>query len=189
VNFSRTKDYALVYGILTMKDVYEHMGDDYIGRPEDFTVNRHPDIVYVTACGARGLVGLFSLFPRNRVCWELHACMLPDASTQDKWQAARDLPGWLREHTGCRRLVAEVPRTNAPAIYYGTHGIGMKYVGTHRAAFQKHGKLQDLIILGMEVGLNCVEPPAVINRTLRLPGEGRGGSFNGAGAMCAPLRG
>jgi hypothetical protein len=150
VEYCRTKDYSLVYGILTMDDVFEHMGDDYIGKPEDFLVNRHPDIWYITACGSHGLVGLFSCFPSNRVCWQVHACMLPDAETREKWEAARELAPWLAQHTDCVRLVAEIPRSNKPAIHFAIRG-GMRYVGTHPKAFAKYGKLQDLIIFGREV--------------------------------------
>ena len=151
VNFTRTRDYALVHEILTKPDVYELMGDDYLGPKEAFKVNVHEEIRYLVAYHEAGIVGLFSLFPRNVLCWELHACMMPEATTQEKWEAARELVPWLKERTCCKRLVAEVPRSNAPAIYYGTHGIGMRYVGTHPEAFLKHGKLHDLIILGMSV--------------------------------------
>lgn len=151
MNFQRTKDYAMVRQILTAPDVYEHLGDDYTPHASEFSVNAHPDIWYVIACHSGGLVGLFTLIPRNRVCFELHACMLPDACAHEKWEAARGLAPWIGERTDCRRLVAEVPRSNKPAIAFGVHGIGMRYVGTHPKAFMKYGKLQDLIILGMPI--------------------------------------
>lgn len=151
VNFQRTKDYAMVRQIFTAPDVYEHLVDDYAPHSSDFAVNAHPDIWYVIACHSGGLVGLFSLIPKNRACFELHACMLPDACAHEKWEAARGLAPWIGERTDCRRLIAEVPRSNRPAIVYGVHGIGMKYVGTHPKAFMKYGKLQDLIILGMPI--------------------------------------
>ena len=87
----------MVREILTKPDVYEHMGDDYLPAPDAFVVNRHPDAWYVIAWHAGGLVGLFSLFPQNHICWSVHACMLPDASAQDKAEAARGLPPWLKE--------------------------------------------------------------------------------------------
>jgi hypothetical protein len=37
-------------------------------------------------------------------------------------------------------------------LIYGTHGIGMRHVGRHAAAFMKGGELQDLIILGLSIG-------------------------------------
>jgi hypothetical protein len=151
MNFQRTTDYTLVREILTTPDVYEHMADDYTVPREAFAVNVHPEIRYVVVRDRGVIVGLFSFIPRNVHCWELHACMLPGATAREKWKAARELEPWLAERTECKRLVAEVPRTNAPAIYYGTHGIGMRYVGTHPKAFMRFGSLQDLIILGMEI--------------------------------------
>ena len=47
---------------------------------------------------------------------------------------------------------AAVPACNWPAIVYGTHGIGMRYVGRQNRAFMKHGVLQDLIVLGLPIG-------------------------------------
>ena len=152
MEFCRTTDLALVRKILTTPDVYEYMGDDYTPPREEFEPNPHPDIWYVIAACWSAVAGLFTLIPENRHCWKLHVCMLPNASTTEKWTAARGLVPWLEERTDCRRLVAEVPRTNAAAIIYGTHGIGMRYVGTHPKAFMKYGSLQDLIILGREIG-------------------------------------
>jgi hypothetical protein len=156
MDFQLTTDYNLVREILTNPQAYEHMGDDYLVPREEYAVNIHPDIRYLIARNGSGNVGLFALFPRNCHCWELHVCMLPEAITPEKWEAARELAPWLGERTECRRLVAEVPRTNRAAIYYGTHGIGMRHVGTHPQAFMKHGKLQDLIVLGMPVGNGAV---------------------------------
>ena len=152
MEFCRTNDLELVRKILTSPDVYEYMGDDYTPPREEFEPNRRIRIWYLIAGSWSSVTGLFTLIPNNRECWTLHAAMLPNASTTEKWTAARALPAWLEERTDCRRLVAEVPRTNAAAIIYGTHGIGMRYVGTHKKAFMKYGQLQDLIILGREIG-------------------------------------
>ena len=152
MEFCRTTDLALVRKILTSPDVYEHMGDDYTPPREEFDPNPHPDIVYLVAACWSAIAGLFLLIPKSRVCWELHVCMLPNATANEKWEAARGLVPWLSDNTDCRRIVAEVPRSNKPALIYGTHGIGMKYVGTHEKAFMKYGRLRDLIILGREIG-------------------------------------
>lgn len=152
MELERTTDYDAVRKILTTRDIYEHMGDDSLPPAEAFSLNVHPDIWYVIVRRGARTIGLFSVLPRCTRCWELHVCMLPDARTHEKWEAARRLPIWLAANTGCKRLVGEVPRTNPPAIYYCTHGIGMKYVGTHPKAFEKYGVLTDLIVLGMPIG-------------------------------------
>jgi hypothetical protein len=156
VEFQLTTDYNLVREILTTPDAYEHMGDDYAPPREAYVLNCHPEIRFLLASHAGSIVGLICLIPKNLHCWELHLCMLPSASAREKWETARGLAPWLAERTECKRLVAEAPRSNAPAIYYCTHGIGMKYVGTHREAFMKHGKLHDLVILGMGIGNGSV---------------------------------
>jgi hypothetical protein len=152
VDFYRTRNFEQVRTIFTAPETYPSIGDDFAPDPEDFRVNDHPAISYVIV---RNIdfrkVALFTLVPANRICWELHAVMIPGAKTSDKWAAARQLVPWLAKHTECRRLVASVPSCNRPAIIYGTHGIGMKVVGRQREAFLKHGKLQDLVILGLSI--------------------------------------
>lgn len=157
VEFCRTTDYKVVWSILTASDVYPLIGDDFAPPWWRFQVNEHPDIWYVTVHNTGGTIGMFSLIPQNRVCWELHAVMLPWAGTQEKWEAARFLPAWLADHTECRRLTAAVPACNGPAIVYGTHGIGMRCVGRQAAAFMKGGQLQDLILLGRSIGRGNAE--------------------------------
>jgi RimJ/RimL family protein N-acetyltransferase len=151
MEFSRTRDFEIVRIVLTTADMYPMMGDDYLPGREEFQVNRHPDIWYVIASNETGAVGLFSLFPQNTVCWEVHVTMLGWAKTREKWEAARELVPWLRENTQCKRLTASIPEFNRRALIYGTHGFGMRYVGRHPKAFLFEGKLRDLILLGMPV--------------------------------------
>ena len=148
--FSRTTDLDHVYRILTCPSIYLLMGDDFLPAVEDYRVPDNPDIVYLVA-GGSALVGLFALFPENRICWQLHAAILPWATKEEKRDAARSLVPWLAANTGCKRLTASVPATNRPAIYFGTHGIGMHYVGRQEKAFLRYGRLQDLVILGRSV--------------------------------------
>jgi RimJ/RimL family protein N-acetyltransferase len=152
ISIGRSKDFRLVWGILTEPEIYPLIGDDFSPPWWRFRVNEHPDIWYVAVHDAGRLIGMFSLVPQNRVCWELHAVMLPGAGTVEKWRAARALPAWLAENTECRRLTAAVPACNGPAIAYGTHGIGMHYVGRQVKAFQKNGQLHDLVLLGRSIG-------------------------------------
>jgi len=148
----RTHDYKTVWGVLTSPDLYPLLGDDTAPPWWRFKVNEHPDIWYVLAQSSGRLAGLFSLIPQNAICWEVHVAMYPETPRAQKWCAARMLPAWLAEHTNCRRLVAAVPAYNARAIAYGTHGIGLRYVGRHTAAFLKNGDLHDLVLLGRSIG-------------------------------------
>jgi hypothetical protein len=153
VELSRITNFDLVREMFTLPDIYPLIGDDYSPPVEEFRVNSHPDIWYVAALDRHGrVIGMFSLLPQNRICWEVHVVMLPWATRQDKWKAGRMLPAWLGAHTPCRRLTAAVPDTNWPALIYGTHGIGMRYAGRQERAFMKGGELRDLIILGLSIG-------------------------------------
>jgi hypothetical protein len=152
ISLDRTTDYGLVRSILTAPGIYELIGDDFSPPREKFAVNTHPLIRYVTAeDDARGLFGLFCLFPQNYICWELHVVMLPGATAPEKWGAARGLLPWLAGNTGCRRLTAMVPQHNAAARIYVSHGVGMRYVGRHQQAFPYRGQLEDLLIFGAPV--------------------------------------
>lgn len=150
----RTTDLETVREILISPSIYSLMGDDYAPPPHEFEVNRDPRIRYVLVYGGKNLdvLGLFTLLPQNRVCFEVHVAMLPWARPAQKWAAARALPDWLAANTECRRLTAAVPDVNRPAIIYGTHGLGMRYAGRQEAAFMRHGKLRDLVLLGRSIG-------------------------------------
>ena len=152
ITYWRITDLGTVRGILSSHDLYPHLGDDFTPPVEQFEPNDHPAIWYVGVRDPNGIIGIFSLFPENTVCWQVHVAMFPWAGTQEKWEAARTLPEWLNAQTDCRRLTAAVPASNRAAIIYGTHGIGMRYVGRHSAAVMKGGKLQDLILLGLSIG-------------------------------------
>ena len=150
MEFQRTTDLDHIYKILTCPAIYLMMGDDYLPPAEEYKVPENPDIVWLIA-GGSALVGLFAFFPANRICWELHAALLPWASKQEKRDAARSLVPWLAANTECKRLTASIPECNRQAVYYGVHNLGMHYVGRHEKAFLRHGRLQDLILLGREI--------------------------------------
>lgn len=152
VQLCRTADFDCVRRILTLPEIYPLIGDDFTPPVEEFEVNEHPDIWYLTVHDGGRLLGLFTLLPQNRVCWELHVVMTAYCVAREKWKAARMLPEWLAQNTGCKRLTAAVPACNGPAIVYGTHGIGMQYVGRQEKAFMKCGQLHDLVLLGRSIG-------------------------------------
>lgn len=126
------------------------MGDDFLPPVEEYQVPENPNIVWLVV-GGSALVGLFGLFPSNRICWELHAALLPWAKKEEKREAGRDLVPWLAANTECKRLTASVPECNRAALFYGVQFLGMKFVGRHEKAFLRYGRLQDLILLGREV--------------------------------------
>jgi hypothetical protein len=150
VEFWRTTDYQHVREILTCPSIYSLIGDDYLPPREQFEVNRHPDVHYILASEG-SLVGLFSLFPLNRIWWDIHVAMIPWASKDERMRAARGIAPWLGHNTECRRLAGAVPQFNRAAVYYVTHGLRMKYVGRHEKAFMREGHLHDLLLFGLSL--------------------------------------
>lgn len=152
MEYRRTTNYGVIESILRQKGVYEYSGDDSMPTlAVDFEANRHPAIWYVVAIEQGEITGLFSLCPANSICWDLHVAMLPWAATGAKWCAARGFLPWVWRSTECRRVTAAVPSFNRRALYYGTHGLGMRYAGRHERAFLKDGQLHDLVLLGRSV--------------------------------------
>jgi hypothetical protein len=137
---------------LTHPSVYDLIRDDFAPDPEEFTPNDHPDIWYVAVNSTFAFVGMFSLIPENAICWQVHVVMFPWARTHERWASARELVPWLAKNTDCMRLTAAVPAHNQRAIVYGTHGLGMHYVGRQEKAFLKDGVLRDLVLLGRAIG-------------------------------------
>lgn len=145
--YHRTSNLELVDRILRQREIYEISSDDYSPDPEQFKANRDPAIWYVLA-GNADLLGIFALFPQNTICWEVHLAMMPWATTNEKWAAARGFLPWLWKHTPCQRVTAEVPAFNRAARMYAVHGLGLRCVGRQHGAFLKYGELHDLVLFG-----------------------------------------
>ena len=95
-----------------------------------------------------GFLGLFMFLPRSTVLWEMHVSLLPGAWGPPGLRAGCQVIPWVFEHTTCRRLIGEVPRSNTLAIRWA-EAIGFARYGVNRRAFMKGGELQDLILLGV----------------------------------------
>jgi len=164
VYFHRETNLDAVRAILTNPKIYPMMGDDFVPPREEFIPNDHPEIRYIIARNADyRRIGLFTLIPQNKICWEIHVAMLPKAPAFERWSAARQLIDWLRANTECQRLTASVPANNKPAIHYGVQGLGMYICGRQERAFQKNGKLEDLVILGRSLREQKEETPCQVS--------------------------
>jgi RimJ/RimL family protein N-acetyltransferase len=149
VIFERTADLGLVRSILTDPGVYPYIADDFSPAREDFAVNAHPDIRYVLAIDGGRLAGMFVFLPRSAIRWDVHVAMLRKVPPAVTHRAGREIVAWLWENTACQRLVAEVPVCNKAAVRFGLQAMEMKAFGRDRAAFARHGQLQDLILMGI----------------------------------------
>jgi hypothetical protein len=149
VRFLRTYDLAFVRNVLTHPRIYPSIGDDFAGPREGFVPNSDSRIWWVEATDAAGeLLGLFMFLPRSAVLFEMHIALLPVAWGPPGLRAGRQVIPWVFEHTTCRRLIGEVPRSNTLAIRWA-EAIGFARYGVNRRAFMKGGELQDLILLGV----------------------------------------
>jgi hypothetical protein len=148
MTFERTTDYALVRRILTDAGIYGHMTDDFAPKREEFCVNMHEAIWYVTVREGPRLYGLFCFFPENAICWAAHVALLRRLHPAVTWQAGREVVEWLWGNTGCLRLIASVPVCSRAAVRFGLRAMGMKAYGRNKASFRKGGKLWDQVLMG-----------------------------------------
>ena len=165
ITFQRTYDLHFVTSILAHPRIFPHIGDDFAGPREGFMPNSDSRIWWVEAKGETEdrrqetehsdsrlltprLLGLFMFLPRSTVLWEMHVSLLPSAWGPPGLRAGRQVIPWVFEHTTCRRLIGEVPRSNTLAIRWAKACNFVEY-GVNPRAFMKHGELQDLILLGV----------------------------------------
>jgi RimJ/RimL family protein N-acetyltransferase len=149
IHFARIYDLEFVRAILSHPRIFPHIGDDYAGPREAFTPNSDFRIWWVEAKGDQGeLLGMFMFLPRSQVLWESHVALLPSAWGAKALRAGREVIPWVFEHTTCRRLIGEVPRSNTLAIRYA-EACGFVRYGVNRRAFMKRGVLEDLVLLGI----------------------------------------
>jgi RimJ/RimL family protein N-acetyltransferase len=149
VTFERTRDYALIGEIMRHPRVYRHIVDDFAPPRERLEPVRDGRIWYVLARGEEGdPLGLFLFLAQSTVLWECHVCMLPHAWGAPAAEAARAVIPWLWAKTPCRRLVAQVPRTNPLAIRFA-RAAGLREFGVNERSFLKRGELRDQVLLGI----------------------------------------
>lgn len=152
MTFERTTDYRLVRAILTDPGLYPHMGDDFAPAREEFRVNEHPAIWYVLVIDDGELLGLFSFFPENQICWAAHVAMFRGTEPARTHQAGREVVDWLWAQSPCLRLIASVPVSNRAAVRFGLRAMGLRAYGRNKASFQKGGRLWDQILMGRSRG-------------------------------------
>lgn len=159
IRFERSFDYELIRRILTHPKLYPHLSDDFSPPPEEYRPQEHPAIWYVIVRDeddtGENLLGLWMFVPTNGCCWEVHTALLPCAWGERGQIASLMLPGWIWEHTDCRRIITNVPATNRLALHFALKA-GMKIFGTNQASFLKNGVLYNQTMLGIS------RPPAPV---------------------------
>lgn len=149
MTFERTHDWALVKAIATHPKVWNTITDDFSPQPRDWEPNQDEAVWYVLAKTEGGsLLGMFTFYPENAICWRSHVCMLPESWGLQAQQACREVFTWLWAHSSCLRIIGSIPECNSLALGFALQ-CGMERFGINRKAYQRGGKLFDLVMLGI----------------------------------------
>ena len=149
MRFDITKDLDLIRDVLTNGQIYPHLHDDYAEPIEEWQPETHPRVSYITVYDGERFLGLVIAGVHSMVQLELHNALLPSVGWKTRLRAFKELMDWLYSY-GCRRVIGKVPAYNEYAIKFNDYA-GMERIGVNKAAFMKHGKLQDEIWFGMSL--------------------------------------
>jgi len=148
MTFERTLDYALIRKIITDPALYDHVSDDGSPSREDFQPLQSEAIWYVLAWDKHELLGCFSFFPQNSVCYEVHTCLLPNSWGSRAHTAALQVREWMFAKSPAVRIVTNVPEDNRLALRFAKTA-GMQQYGVNPKSYLKHGHLMDQFLLGV----------------------------------------
>src|ERR1017187_4579972 len=146
ITFERTEDAKLVKHILTLPDIWPHVGDDFAGTREEFVPNMDARIWYVLVFDGNRLVGMACFVPRSEIRWEVHLSLFRVHRPKGD-DILRGAFAWLFEHTSAQRIIAEIPACNRLAVKLAERT--MSPMGTDEKAFMKRGILQDSKLFGI----------------------------------------
>jgi RimJ/RimL family protein N-acetyltransferase len=147
VKIENTNDWDLVRKIVTHEKVYDHISDDFSPAAHDWQPFKSEGIYYLLVTEDHPL-GLFALFQHNGICWTVHTCLLPEAYGEKAKEAGKEGQRWMWENTPCQRIITEVPSYNRLALKFAKD-CGMTEYGVNPKSYMKHGKLRDVVLLGV----------------------------------------
>ena len=148
MTFERTYNLSVIQQIMTHPAIWPHTTDDFDGDPESFQPRMDPLIHYVLVKDHETILGLFVLYPQNRVCWEIHVRLLPEAWGETAAEAARGIIEWCWRETPAQRLVTHIIADNKLALRYARRA-GMQEYGRNPQSWQKRGRLVDQVLMGI----------------------------------------
>jgi RimJ/RimL family protein N-acetyltransferase len=146
--FERSEDWELIKKIVTHRRVYPAVSDDFSPPADKWEPVKHAEAWYVIARDGEETLGLWALFPDNRICWKVHTCLLPKAYGERAKIAVREAIAWVWANTPCLRVVTDVPEYNRLALKFALDA-GLTQFGLNPKAYMKDGKLHDVIMLGI----------------------------------------
>ena len=154
MTFERTTNWALIKSIVTHPKIYPHVSDDSSPQAEQWEPARHESIWYVIVRDDDELLGMWMIATHNAVLGEIHTCLLPNAWGEKARKAAKELGAWVWENTPFLRITTEVPEYNRLAMRFAKLA-GMAEFGRNPKSFLRHGKLWDVVLLGIsKPGMN-----------------------------------
>jgi len=147
--FERSTDYALIRSVVTSPEVWAGASDDFSGSPNNWQPLQSEHVWYLMAWDDDTLLGLFALHPQNRVCWEVHTCLLKHCWGPQAAACAKAAIAWVWQNNHeLQRIVTQVPCGNRLAHRFAKEA-GMIQYGLNLKAFMKNGRLQDIALLGV----------------------------------------
>lgn len=153
IQFEPTEDAALLKRIITHPDIWPHVTDDNCGSPEDFEVFVGGPWMHLLVKDEE-LLGCFSFFQQNSICWEVHTCLFPGHYPDVNEAAGKGVIEHIFQSTACLRIVTNVPGYNRAAAAFA-YRCGMKRFGVNYNSYLKGGSVMDQIMLGISKGDTC----------------------------------
>lgn len=108
-----------------------------------------PGLLYLRGRDLYGdTLAIFPCTMRNGVLWEIHCAILPRAWGSPATTLVRMAFEFLFHQRGARRIEAAIPSDNRLALALA-HRAGMSWCGVNTGAFQRNGRLHDLVLMGI----------------------------------------
>ena len=148
MKFEISTDVELIRKIATSPWIYPHISDDFSPNAEDWQPPIGSAFVYLIVYDEQELLGMWTLYKQNAICWEIHTCLLPNAWGKRARVAGKEVIDWIFENTDCLRIVTNVPDYNRLAFKYAIE-CGLIRYGLNPASYMKDGKLHNQILLGI----------------------------------------
>ena len=148
MTFERSDNLDIIKSVVTHKNVYPAVSDDFSPEPQDWEPIDPRVAWYVVVKDGETLLGLWALIPVSKILWQIHTCLLPVAYGERARAAAKELGPWIWDHMPCMRVITEVPAYNRLALRFAKEA-GMTQFGLNPKSYQKFGQLHDVALLGV----------------------------------------
>lgn len=148
ITFQRTEDMELVRLILTHPKIYGPGSDDFSPDATEWKPPKGEHLLYVLVLENDEVAGLFTVLFVSPILYKIDGGFLPWAWGKCTEAACTAFINWLFEHTGCERIIADVPAYNELSLRM-TRIMGMKQYGENPESYLKHHKLHNVLLMGI----------------------------------------